>query len=385
MKQSQSWRIPLFSLSFDEEEKQALTRALDSGWISMGPQTRKFEDSWSNMYSYPSLAVSSGTAAISLALQALDIRPGQEVILPSLTFVADANCIIQQGARPVFADICSNTYPVISPREVEQKISPQTAAILVVHYAGYPAPVDEITKIAEKHNIPVIEDCAHSPFVKYKQQFLGTFGEFGCFSFFANKNITTAEGGMLISKSLGKHNLCKLLRSHGMSTLSWDKHKGHSFQYDVTQPGFNYRIDDIRSTLGLVQLKKLSHLNQRRKEVTNNYWNLLASLQQITLPFYSMNLPSSHYIFPVVFSSNLQRSKIASLLTKEGIQTSLHYPPIHLFTAYTSFKADVPHTETYAECCLTLPLFPSIKQHEIELICGIIRTGLEKEQFRLNQ
>lgn len=368
------WKVPLFDLSFEKEEEQALLKALKTGWISMGPQTQAFEKSWQNIYHQPSLAVSNGTAALSLALKALDIRPGQEVILPSLTFVADANCIVHEGGIPVFADIESLEYPAISPQDILSKVTSRTAAIIVVHYAGYPAPIQEITEFASQKGIPVIEDCAHSPLVNFNNRLLGTYGAFGCFSFFANKNMTTAEGGMIISKHQKHHEICTLLRSHGMTTLSWDKQKGHSFHYDVIRPGYNFRIDDLRSTLGLVQLKKLPSINQARCKQADYYKSLLTNISGIKVPFSHLDLPSSHYIFPVVFTETNMREKAALALRSKGIQTSLHYPPIHLFQAYRKYRCSLPHTEQFAQHSLSLPLYPSLKACEITLICDIIKS-----------
>ena len=366
------WHIPLFNLSFGEEEKQAILEAIDAEWISMGPRTREFESRWEEYYNHSTLAVSSGTAALALSLKALNLKQGDEVILPSLTFVADANCVLQMGGTPVFADIVSLNYPVISPDDIEKKINSRTAAIIVVHYAGYPAPIDDICRIARKHGIALIEDCAHSPLVKFKNKLLGTFGDFGCFSFFANKNISTAEGGMLICKEREHYKQAMLLRSHGMTALSWDKQQGHSFQYDVIIPGYNYRIDDIRSSIGLAQLDKLPSINRIRGEKTKYYWHLLSSEKGLIIPFHNLGLPSSYYIFPLVLPNHTMRESLADSLRNKGIQTSLHYPPIHHFTAYQSFQTSLPNTEKYGQQALTLPLFPALTNSEIELICDII-------------
>ncbi len=370
------WKILLSDISFSNEEKNALLEVLNSKWITMGPKTQLFEEKWEKIYKSYSLAFSSCTAALFTALACINIKENDEVILPSLTFVADANVVTHFKAKPVFAEINSLDYPVITLDTIKKVVSPRTKCIIVVHYAGYPAPIDEIANFCSEKGIFLIEDCAHSPLVKYKDKYLGTYGDFGCFSFFGNKNITTAEGGMLITKEEEFYKKAKLLRSHGMTKTSWDKKSGHCFDYDVTIPGYNFRIDDLRSAVGIIQLSKLPQINESRKKLVHFYWENLKDIEEIILPFYNKKLPSAYHIMPIVLASSNQRNNVAHALIDNKIQVSLHYPPIHLFTAYYPLGYHLPKTEKYYMRELTLPLYPDLSFDNVKKICSIIKNNL---------
>src|SRR5665647_1313535 len=274
--QNMDWKIPLFDLHFEEEEKQAVMEVLESKWISSGSKTIEFENKFAAMLGAEyAVAVNSGTAALHLAVVALDIGPGDEVIVPSLTFAATVNAIQYTGAKPVFADIISRDDLTISPEDIKKKIGPKTKAIMVMHYGGFACNMDEILEIVREHKLFVIEDTAHAPGGTYKGKKLGTLGDVGCFSFFSNKNITTGEGGMVVTSNKEVAALCKLLRSHGMTTYSYDRAQGHATKYDIRQVGFNYRLDDIRGAIGLVQLGKLAEDLRKRKFLAGHYHRLL--------------------------------------------------------------------------------------------------------------
>lgn len=370
------WKIPLFSICFEQEEINAVTEVMKSGWVSMGPKTLEFEQAWEEIYQTPGLAVSSCTAALTLALEAFDIEADDEVIIPSLTFVADANCVELCGAIPVFAEIESLERPVIDPEDIKSKITDRTKAVIAVHYAGYPADIKAIRKICDVHNLILIEDCAHSPIIKYDGKYLGTYGDCGCFSFFSNKNMTTVEGGMAIFNDQEKYDKARLLRSHGMNTLSWDKQKGHSYNYDVKYPGHNFRIDEMRSALGCIQLQKLPAIQERRNKLSKLYTSILKEYTDITIPFAGEELPSACHIYPIILASSNQRDNVSNGLKDERIQCSLHYPPIHTFTCYEKYKAHLPKTERYSMRSLTLPLYPQLSEQEVETVCKVIIQNL---------
>jgi len=262
-----AYKIPLFDLNFGKEEEAAVIEVLRSKWISMGEKTTELEHNFAERINAKhALAMTNCTAALHLALAILDIGPGDEVIVPSLTFVATANAVKYVGATPVFADITSLEDLTISPEDIEKKITDRTKAIMVMHYGGFACDMDKIMFIARKHNVKVVEDAAHSPAATYKGEYLGTIGDVSAFSFFSNKNITTAEGGMLVTNDDSLAERAKLMRSHGMTTMSYERFKGHATSYDVVEVGYNYRLDNVRSALGVTQLKKLNEDIERRKK-----------------------------------------------------------------------------------------------------------------------
>jgi len=261
------WKIPLSDIKFDLEERSAVQEVLNSGWLTMGAVTQKFEQEFAKYTGTKhAFAVNNGTAALHLACIALELGPRDEVIVPSLTFVASANAIRYTGATPIFADITSENNLVISPEAIERLITERTRAIMVMHYAGYACDMPRIKALAKAHHLSVIEDAAHAVGSELNGRKLGTWGDAGCFSFFSNKNITTGEGGMVVTNDDAVAEQLRILRSHGMTTLTWDRHQGHAWTYDVVALGYNYRIDEIRSALGRVQLGRLEQNNSRRRE-----------------------------------------------------------------------------------------------------------------------
>jgi dTDP-4-amino-4,6-dideoxygalactose transaminase len=238
------WRVPLIDIDFGIEEEEAVLQVIRSRWLSMGMVTQAFEQEFAAFIGAKyALAVTNATAALHLACLAVGIGPGDEVIVPSLTFVATANAVRYTGATPVFADIESLDWLNISPASIESRITGHTKAILVVHYAGFPCNMPAIMDIARRHNLVVLEDAAHAIGSSLGGRSLGTWGAIGCYSFFSNKNMTTGEGGMLATDDDSLAEKLRLLRSHGMTSLSWDRHQGHAYSYDVVDLGYNYRID----------------------------------------------------------------------------------------------------------------------------------------------
>lgn len=379
-----NWRIPLADIDFGPEESAAVQAVLASKWLTMGGVTQQFEQEFAAFTGAKyALSVSNATAALHMACLALGIGPGDEVIVPSLTFVATANAVRYVGATPVFADVSGDDDFNISPAEIEKRITPQTRAILVVHYAGYPCDMPRIMEIAAKHSLEVIEDNAHGVGASLAGRQLGTWGAIGCFSFFSNKNMTTGEGGMLTTDREDLYEKLRVFRSHGMTTLTWDRHKGHAFSYDVVELGYNYRIDEIRAALGLEQLKKLPRNNARRAELTQLYRETMQELApEVTIPFSSHPGASSHHILPALLPKNIERVTVMEHLKSQGIQTSIHYPPIHSFTAYRALatSAQLPLTDDIAQREITLPLYPTMRDEDVLSVIQAIRSTLEKLQ-----
>lgn len=372
------WKARLSELEFDERELGGVLDALDSAWITAGPRTEAFEKAFARLSgTTEAVAVSNGTAALFLALKALGIGPGDEVLVPSLTFVATAAAVLHCGAQPVLADICSLENPTMDPEDAAAKITSRTKAILPVHYAGIPANMDELSALASIHGLFLVEDAAHAPGARFSGRACGSFGSAGCFSFFGNKNITTAEGGMITTSDPEVARRLRLLRSHGMTVTSWDRDKGRPSHYDVLEFGFNFRFDDIRAALGLAQLEKLEDLNRRRRKLVQRYNESFAAANlDLILPFASVekNKEPAYHIYPVVFASSSERDSMGDLLKAEGIQTSIHYSPIHYFTAYRNAFPEIhlPVTEAFAERELTLPLYPSLSESQLDAIVSAV-------------
>jgi dTDP-4-amino-4,6-dideoxygalactose transaminase len=373
------WRVQLFKLNYDDQEQRAVKEVLDSAWLTMGQKTLDFESAFSKFMGNNTqcLAVSNGTAALYMALLACNIKAGDEVITPSLTFIADQNTTQFTGAINVLADIASLEDWSMDPQEIETRITSRTKAVMIVHYAGYACDVDKIVAICNRHNLYLIEDCAHAPGSDYKGRPLGTFGDVAAFSFFSNKNLSVGEGGMVVTQNPEIYKKLKNLRSHGMTIPSFDRYKGRAVSYDVEYPGFNYRIDEIRSALGLVQLRKLDTANQRRKELVEYYFKRLDGISLITIPYrhFSRGTPNYH-IMPILLDENTKRNKVIESMKQDGVQTSIHYPAIQQFSAYKDRVNSTPIAEYVSAHELTLPLYPIMTFEEIDIVCDALLRGL---------
>ena len=375
------WKYPLSDIDLGREEEQEVLRVLRSRWLSMGPVTERFERAFAQYLGRGyATAVSNGTAALHLALVSLGIEEGDEVILPSLTFVATANAVFYAGARPVFADIISTENLNVSPGEIEKRITQKTKAIMVMHYGGYPCDMKAILGIAKRYGLYVIEDAAHAPGAEYRGKKCGLIGDVGCFSFFSNKNLVTGEGGMAVTRDRALAERIQIMRSHGMDALSWDKYGGHLSSYDIGGLGYNYRTTEIESALGLVQLRKLERNNRKRKNLVRTYGEELQGIEGISIPFSKFKGHPSYHLFPILLKPSIDRNEIMEQLKKFGIQVSVHYPPVHLFSLYRSKfgykKGDLPRTEEVSGRELTLPLHPVMKEEDVKWITKKVKEAL---------
>ena len=373
------YKILLFDLNFDQAEEEAVVETVRSKWISTGPKNAEFERKFAEMTGAKhAVSLSNCTVALHISLLLNNIKPGDEVICPSLTFVATVNAIRYVNAIPVFADIKSLEDLNIDPDDIERKITSRTRAIMVMHYGGFACDMTRISAIAEKHNLIIIEDACHGPLSEYEGKKLGTIGKVGCFSFFSNKNISTGEGGMIITDDDAIYEKAKLLRSHGMTSLSYDRAKGHSTEYDVIELGYNYRMDDIRASIGIVQLDKLHKDLEIRAEIRTLYEKKLEGLDGITVPFRGYKYFSSNYIFPIILNGSTvdKRNRIREHLAAAGIQTSVHYPAVHRFSIYREFATPLPLTEYVADNLITLPMFSKLSNEEVEYICASLKKAL---------
>jgi dTDP-4-amino-4,6-dideoxygalactose transaminase len=372
-----NWKVPLFDPDLGEAEIRAVTDVIRSKWLTMGERTAEFEKRFAEFIGCRhAIAVSNCTAALHLAVQVLDIGPGDEVICPALTFVATANAIRYCGATPIFADVESADCWNVSRRTIEPLITPRTRAVIVVHYAGYPCAMPEIDALARVRGIAVIEDVAHAPGATLDDRRMGAWGDVGCFSFFSNKNMTTGEGGMLTTASDELAGRLRRLRSHGMTTVTLDRHKGHAFSYDVVDLGFNYRMGELNAALGLTQLAMLEERNRRRADLVAQYRSRLADVPGLVVPFARAAGTSSYHLMPVLLPEGVERESVMEAMRNDGIQTSIHYPPIDGFSAYRgaglSRSNGLRLTHVIGKRGLTLPLYPGMTTGQVELVCGAL-------------
>jgi dTDP-4-amino-4,6-dideoxygalactose transaminase len=361
------------------DEKAALSEVIDSGWITMGDRVRAFERAFADMHNVPdAVALNSCTAALHLILEALGIGPDDEVLVPSLTFVATVNCVVYTGAKPVFVDIESIDWPLISRADAAAKCNARTKAIILMHYAGYLAEREAWRGFARERGLLLIEDAAHA--VGADQ--VGTFGRAAAFSFYGNKNMTTAEGGIVTSPDRRVLENVRQRRNHGMTSGTFQRFSDRTVGYDVTMLGYNYRMDELRAAIGLAQLKRLKAWNGRRRVLTDHYIRCLKDRCPVVgIPFARGNMPgyaSSHHIMPIVLPRESDRERVIQRLRDFGIQTSNHYPAVHQLLFYRDRCPGVrlSKTEDYAQRELTLPLHPRMNGTQVERVAIALANAL---------
>ena len=354
-------KIPFFTPEISSSDKQKILKILDSKILTNGPAVEKFENSFKKFTSCKNaIGVSNGTSALHLSLMALGIGKTDEVIVPNLTFLATANSILMTGATPVIADVSLSDYN-IDVNSLEKSITKKTKAIIPVHFAGKACKMDTIVKIAKKNNLKIIEDCAHAIGTKFKKRHVGTFGQAGCFSFYPTKNITTLEGG--IDRTLK------------------DRYSiGKPWEYDIKHHGYNYRMDEVRASLGMNQLKRISKINSTRRKSFQYYIKKLSNIEGITLPNSEKLEENACHLFIIRFNKEkfgLSRNKIFEMLLKMGISTSVHYKPLNLFTIfrkkakkYVSFKNSI---KLYDEI-LSLPFYTGMTSKEQDVVIESIKS-----------
>jgi dTDP-4-amino-4,6-dideoxygalactose transaminase len=358
-------------------EKAALSKVIDSGWLTMGERVRAFEEAFAAMHGADDcVAVNSCTAALHLILHALGIGPGDEVLVPSLTFVATVNAVLYVGATPVFVDIESEDVPLMSVADAKARCTPRTRAVILVHFAGYLADREDWQAFASVHGLYIVEDAAHAPGLKE----VGTFGAGAAFSFYGNKNMTTAEGGAVISRDTDLLEKIRQARGHGMTTGTHQRLNSRTPQYDVTMLGFNYRMDEMRAALGLVQLRNLQEWNDVRRILVALYRRLIGTrCPDISMPF-SEPRTSAYHIMPILLPRYINRQDVIDGLRAQGIQTTIHYSPVHQMTLYRERCPGVrlPCTEDFAERELTIPLHPQITSPVVEAVVDALASTLAR-------
>lgn len=360
--------VPFFDLNYGREEEEAALETIRSGWISTGPKCEELEDKWADLHDKEhGVSLSSCTAALHLAMRTLDIGPGDEVIVPSLTFVATASSVRMVGADPVFADVESLDQWTLSPSAVADAITDDTKAIIAMHFGGHGADMPAICSLAEEHDLHVVEDACHGPMGEREGQMLGSFGDISCFSFYTNKNISTAEGGMLLTDDDDVAERVRVLRSHGMTSTAYEREDGQEF-YDVKEYGYNYRMDDIRASIGLAQLEKLPEDIAKREKLVDRYRENLGDVEGVHVPFSKYEGRPSNYVFGVL-TDHPDRAKLREQLGDRDIGTSMHYPPVHQFECYEPFTTSLPVTEEIGRREISLPLFYDMTLDQVDYVC----------------
>ena len=377
--------IPFARPEIGEDEINSVVKCLKSGWLTSGPIVKEFENKFSEFLKSDtfSISVNSATAGLHLALEALDIGEGDEVITTTHTFTATAEVIRYLGADPVFVDIDKNTF-CIDTDLIEKSITKKTKAIMPVHFAGMSAEMDQIIKIAKKYDLKVIEDSAHALPCTFKGDLIGTLdSDAVVFSFYANKTMTTGEGGMVVTKNKQIAERIKLMRLHGINKDSFDRFTSNisKWKYDVVAPGFKYNMTDIAASIGINQLKKIYQFQERRKKIANIYYDALKDLD-IKLPIekYKSDIHSWH-LYVIQLDNSLDRDDFMNHLFSKGIGCSVHYTPLHLLSYWKSnYKLNdnmFPNSTDVFHKSVSLPIYPSLKEYEIEKVIETVRKYLK--------
>ena len=375
-------RVPLFDVRLSEEEISAVAQTLRSGWLTMGPRTSSFEDDFAEHLGVRhAVAVSSCTAALHLAYLAAGVGPGDEVIVPAITFVASASAARYCGAQPVMADVVGDADLGVDPADVEARIGPRTKAVCAVHYGGYAAAVEELRALCDERGLALIEDAAHSPSARPRgsDRKLGTYGLAGCFSFFSNKVLSCGEGGLLATGDDDVAALARSRRSHAMTSSTWDRHRGHAAGYDIVDLGFNYRMDEPRAALLAARLGGLEADIESRRRLTLRYRRLLSEVPGVSTPYTDADVDtSSCYVMAVMLDEGSVREPLRRIMSeRHGVQTSVLYPAVHEFTAYASDSDErLPCSEAIARRQLTLPLYPHLSDDGQDAVITSLAEGL---------
>lgn len=372
--------IPVFKPSLGNEELMAVKEVFDSGWIGLGPKTREFEEKFAEYIGIKfAIGTNSCTAALHLALKAMKIN-NREVITSPLTFVSTNHAILYNGGIPVFADICEDTLN-LDVNDIKKKITPKTKAIIVVHYGGHPCDMAQISSLARKKGIKVIEDAAHATGASYNDRNVGTLGDIACFSFHAVKNLTTGEGGMITTADEKVYHELMKLRWLGINKDTWqrsdNKFGRYGWYYEVESLGFKYHMSDINAAIGLVQLEKLERLNARRRQIASMYNKEFKGVDWITVPVVKNGVICAHHNY--VIKVDLDRNKLIEYLKAKDIATSVHYIPNHRYKMYRKYKAKVPVVDRVWEKLVTLPLFPGLTNDQVGYIASTVK-GFNKKR-----
>ncbi|MGB7547827.1 MAG: aminotransferase class I/II-fold pyridoxal phosphate-dependent enzyme [Terracidiphilus sp.] len=383
--------LPFHLPLIEEDDIRAVCEVMESGWITTGPKTVQFEQEFARFIgARHAVAVNSGTAALHVAFEAMGLDKGDEVVLPTLTFAATAEAVAYCKARPVLVDSEPDTFN-LDPVKVQRAITPRTRAIVPVHFAGHPCDMARLLKIARDHGLKVIEDAAHALSARYRGRMVGTLGDMTCFSFYATKNITTGEGGMVTTANDEWADRMRIMRLHGISKDAWKRYSAEgSWRYEILAPGFKYNLTDMQAALGLSQLAKCQLMWARRSALAQRYTDALGALDAFEVPSSRTDVQHAWHLYvlrvcPGVLS--IHRDRVIEELKMRGIGTSVHFIPLHLHPYYRDTwgyrPGDFPVAEDYFNRCISLPLYPAMSDEDqtrvidalIEIAAMYGRTG----------
>ena len=357
----------------EQPEIDEVVDSLKSGWLGTGPKVKKFEEMFSDYKSIKhSVAVNSCTAALHLAMRVIGVKPGDEVIVPTMTFAATANAVIHAGGTPVFAD-CKKDTMNLNPADLEKKITKKTKAVIPVHFAGRPCDMDAIMAIAKKHNLKVIEDCAHAIESEYHGEKTGTFGDVGCFSFYVTKNIITGEGGMAITNNDEYAGKIKTLALHGMSKDAWKRFSDEGYKhYQVVDSGHKYNMMDIQAAMGIHQLGRIDRYWKRREEIWNRYNEAFKDLPVFLPASVEPNTRHAYHLYTLLIDldrAGITRDQFLDEMTKRNMGVGAHYIALHLHPFYQEKfgyrKGDFPNAEWISDRTVSLPLSPKLTDEDV--------------------
>jgi dTDP-4-amino-4,6-dideoxygalactose transaminase len=358
----------------ENAEIKEVVASIKSGWLGTGPKVKKFEDMFKKYKGTKySIALNSCTAALHLSMLAIGLKPGNEVIVPTMTFAATANAVIHAGGIPIFAD-CERDTMNIDPLDIERKITQKTKAILPVHFAGRPCNMDAIMSIAAKYNLKIIEDCAHAIEAEYKNKKTGTFGDLGCFSFYVTKNIVTGEGGMIVTDNEDYANQIKILALHGMSKDAWRRFSDEGYKhYQVIYSGFKYNMMDIQAAIGIHQLPRIEKYWKRRQEIWNKYNEAFKDLPVFIPSPVETNIKHAYHLYTLLIDIDnlkINRDQFLDEMTKRNIGIGVHYIALHLHPYYQQTygykRGDFPNAEWISERTVSLPLSAKLIDDDVE-------------------
>lgn len=380
--------LPFALPDIDEDDIQAVLEVMRSRWITTGPKVREFESQFADRVgTQHAVAVNSATAALHLALDAIGLESGDEVIVPTTTFTASAEVVRYFDAKPVLVDVEPDTM-CVSPDAIESAITPQTRAIIPVHLGGHPADMDPIMAIARANGLKVIEDAAHVMPGSYHGRPIGTIGDMAAFSFYATKTIATGEGGMLVTDDEGFADRARVMSLHGMSKDSWKRYtSAGSWRYDVVAPGFKYNMTDMAAALGITQLAKVERMAARRREIAGRYTQAFASIPEVEAPTVRQGIEHSWHLYILRLNLDelsIDRDRFIEELANRGIKVSVHFIPVHSFTYYREkydySDAMFPEASQQFRRSLSLPIYPVMSDEDVEDVIYNVREVVEENR-----
>jgi perosamine synthetase len=372
--------LPYGRQEISDADIKAVVEALCSGWLTTGPRVSEFEKAFAGFCgAREGVAVNSGTAALHAAMRAISLKPGEEVIVPAITFAASANAALYEGGVPVFADVEADTL-LIDPVSVEKKITPRTRAIVAVDYAGQPADYDALNRLAQRHGLALIADACHAPGATYKGRRTGTLADISCFSFHPVKHLTTCEGGMAVTQDAEMAAHMRRFRNHGIDSDHRSREKSGTHAYDMKELGFNYRLPDVQCALGLAQLTRLAGWVAARQRIAGLYDQALAGLTTVSPLKTHSDRTHAYHLYVVQLADSIDRDAAFARLRDEKIGANVHYAPVYLHSFYRQWgysEGIAPIAERASRQLLTLPMFPAMTAADVQRVADRLARAVD--------